>query len=128
MRKTLDDKRDKIGAEDDWQDLDLLRQEWPKWAASQPTALAAGSSSSSRPSSPEQKNAKPRSFSDRTAKAFFVPKTEIAENGYDLSINRYKEIVHEEETYDKPTIIIGRLKKLEAEIASDLQELEVMLG
>lgn len=104
--KTLDDKRDKIGAEDDWQDLDLLRKEWPKWNG------GAGK----------------KHFKDRKAKAFFVPKSEIAENGYDLSINRYKEIVHEEETYDLPTVIIGRLKKLEAEIASDLEKLEAMLG
>ena len=56
-----------------------------------------------------------------------MPKSEIAENGYDLSINRYKEIVHEEETYDSPKIILGRLKELEVEIASDLEELEAML-
>lgn len=104
--KTLDDKRDKIGAEDDWQDLDLLRMQWPKWNG------GTGK----------------KHFKDQTAKAFFVSKSEIAENGYDLSINRYKEIVHEEETYDLPTVIIGRLKKLEAEIASDLEKLEAMLG
>ena len=103
--KTLDDKRDKIGAEDDWQDLDLLRKEWPKWNC------GAGK----------------KQFKDRKAKAFFVPKSEIAENGYDLSINRYKEIVHEEETYDSPKIILGRLKEPEVEIASDLEELEAML-
>jgi type I restriction enzyme M protein len=44
------------------------------------------------------------------------------------SSNRYKEIVHEEEQYDSPKIIIGRLKSLEAEIAQDLIELERMLG
>ena len=104
--RTLDDKRDKIGAEDDYQDLDLLRKEWPKWN------FGAGK----------------KHFKDRKAKAFFVPKSEIAENGYDLSINRYKEIVHEEEKYDSPKVIIGRLKELEAEIASDLEDLEAMLG
>lgn len=104
--KTLDDRRDKIGAEDDWQDLDLLRKEWPKWNG------GAGK----------------KHFKDRKAKAFFVPKSEIADNGYDLSINRYKEIVHEEEKYDAPKVIIERLKKLEAEIAVDLEELEAMLG
>jgi type I restriction enzyme M protein len=64
---------------------------------------------------------------DRKDKAFFVPKAEIAENKYDLSLNRYKEIVHEEVTYDSPKKIIGRLKKLEGEITSDLEELEGML-
>ena len=117
--KTLDDKRDKIGAEDDWQDLDVLRKAWPKWNDSvSRKALAAGSS----------KNKQSLPFKDRKSKAFYVPKSEIAENGYDLSINRYKEIVHEEETYDKPLVILGRLKELEAEIAADLEELEAMLG
>lgn len=67
-------------------------------------------------------------FSDRTANAFFVPKSEIEENAFDLSIIRYKEIVHDEEQYDTPKVILGRLKKLEAEIAQDLTELERMLG
>ena len=52
---------------------------------------------------------------------------EIAENNYELSINRYKEIVHEELKYDPPKKILGRLKKLEAEIAKDLEDLEAML-
>lgn len=65
---------------------------------------------------------------DRKDKAFFVPKAEIAENKYDLSLNRYKEIIHEEVKYAPPKKILGRLKKLEEEIASDLEELEGMLG
>ena len=70
----------------------------------------------------------PKKDTDRTARAFFVPKSEIADNGYDLSLNRYKEIVHEEVHYDPPKKILARLKKLEAEIATDLEELEAMLG
>jgi len=70
----------------------------------------------------------PKKDTDRTAKAFFVPKAEIADNGYDLSINRYKEIVYEEVEYDPPKKILGRLKKLEAEISKDVDELEAMLG
>jgi type I restriction enzyme M protein len=66
--------------------------------------------------------------SDRKNKAFFVPKAEIAENKYDLSLSRYKEIVHEQVKYDPPKEILARLKKLEAEITSDLEELEAMLG
>jgi hypothetical protein len=49
------------------------------------------------------------------------------EKGYDLSINRYKEIVHEEVQYDPPKTILKRLKKMESEIAKDLEELEAML-
>lgn len=64
---------------------------------------------------------------DRKEKAFFVPKTDIVEQDYDLSLNRYKEVVHEEAKYDPPKAILKRLKKLEVDIASDLQELEAML-
>lgn len=64
---------------------------------------------------------------DRKGKAFFVPKSEIAENGYDLSINRYKEIEYEAVEYDPPLEILGRLRELEAEISQDLDELEEML-
>jgi type I restriction enzyme M protein len=70
----------------------------------------------------------PKKDTDRKDKAFFVPKAEIAENKYDLSLNRYKEIVHEEVKYDSPKKILARLEKLEAEIANDLAELEAMLG
>ena len=36
-------------------------------------------------------------YDDRTQKAFTVPKDELKANKYDLSINRYKEVVYEEE-------------------------------
>jgi type I restriction enzyme M protein len=73
-------------------------------------------------------NRDPKGESDRKAKAFFVPKKEIKNNGYDLSINRYKEIEYEEVEYEPPKIILGKLRSLEAEISSDLDELEKMLG
>ncbi|MCW6037508.1 type I restriction-modification system subunit M [Spirulina subsalsa FACHB-351] len=64
---------------------------------------------------------------DRTAKAFFVPKGEIAANGYDLSISRYKEVEYEEVSYAPPLEILGQLKALENEILADLDDLEGML-
>ena len=64
---------------------------------------------------------------NRKGKAFFVPKSEIVENGYDLSINRYKEIEYEAVEYDPPLQILGRLRSLEDEIRKDLDELEEML-
>jgi type I restriction enzyme M protein len=64
----------------------------------------------------------------RTEQSFFVPAAEIRENGYDLSINRYKEIVHEEVRYDPPKQIITDLKKIESEIQQDLTEIEEMDG
>jgi type I restriction enzyme M protein len=65
---------------------------------------------------------------NRTAKAFFVPKKEIAANGYDLSINRYKETEYEEVSYELPLVILGKLRCLEDEIRADLNELEEMLN
>ncbi|MCB5412264.1 type I restriction-modification system subunit M [Pseudogemmobacter faecipullorum] len=65
----------------------------------------------------------------RTAQSFFVPKAEIAEAGtYDLSLNRYKEIEHEEVTHQSPAEIIAELRGLEGEIAQGLQRLEEMLA
>lgn len=63
----------------------------------------------------------------RTAQSFCVPKAEIAEAGYDLSLNRYKEVVHEAAEHRHPKEIIAELKALEQEIAVGLAELETML-
>ena len=64
----------------------------------------------------------------RTAQSFCVPKAEIAANGYDLSINRYKEVVHDVVEHLPPKAIMARLDKLEAEIEAGMKELEGMLG
>ena len=63
----------------------------------------------------------------RTEQSFFVSKEEIVENSYDLSINKYKEIVYEEVHYDAPEVILGRIRDLEKEITQGLEELERML-
>jgi type I restriction enzyme M protein len=70
----------------------------------------------------------PAKDSDRQAKAFFVPCEEIRANGYDLSINRYKEIAYEEVSYDPPKVILQKLRSLEDEIRADLDVLEGLLG
>ena len=57
-----------------------------------------------------------------------MPKAEIAAAGYDLSINRYKQLVHEAADHRPPKEIIAELKVLEAEIAEGLDELEGMLA
>ena len=64
---------------------------------------------------------------DRSRKAFFVLKDEIAANGYDLSINRYKEVEYEEIAYESPIVILQKLRSLEGEIKADLDELEKLL-
>lgn len=63
----------------------------------------------------------------RTEQSFFVPREEIAENEYDLSLNRYKEVVYEPVEYDPPAVILERLAALEAEIAEGRRELEGLL-
>jgi type I restriction enzyme M protein len=64
----------------------------------------------------------------RTAKSFLVPLQEIRDNKYDLSINRYKKVEHEEVEYEPPQVIIARLEALEQEIAAELAELKGMVG
>jgi type I restriction enzyme M protein len=63
----------------------------------------------------------------RTAQSFAVPRAEIAAKNYDLSLNRYKEVVNEEVKHDPPKKILVELKKLEAEILHGIEELEGML-
>ena len=65
---------------------------------------------------------------ERTDQSFLVPKAEIAENDYDLSINRYKQVEYEAVEYDPPEVILARLKELDEEIARGREELEEMLG
>jgi len=63
----------------------------------------------------------------RTDQSFCVPKAEIVAQGYDLSINRYQEVVHEVIEHRSPQEIVAKLAKLETEIQQGLKELEGML-
>ena len=63
----------------------------------------------------------------RTEQSFLVPKADIAAQGYDLSVNRYKEVVHEEVPHRPPGEILVSLGKLEAEIQQGMKELEGLL-
>lgn len=63
----------------------------------------------------------------RTEQSFFVPKSEIVANNYDLSINKYKEIVYEKVEYPAPKTLISEIKGLQNEIATGLNELEAMI-
>lgn len=97
---SLDDKRDRV----DQNDIPEILRTW--------------------------KERNPENDDNRKAKHFFVPVNEIKENGYDLSINRYKEMVYEEIEYDTPDEIInGKLgehgiKKLMETRLNLLKELE----
>ena len=63
----------------------------------------------------------------RTDKSFFVPKQEIVDNEYDLSINKYKEIIYEKVEYEEPEVILQKLEELSKSIDENLKELKVML-
>ena len=64
----------------------------------------------------------------RTEQSFFVPKQEIADNGYDLSINKYKEIEYTPIAYPPTKEILAQIRQLETEITENLNELEKMLA
>lgn len=63
----------------------------------------------------------------RTEKSFFVSKEEIVENDYDLSINKYKEIVVEKKEYEDPKVILKKVIDMEKELQQKLKELEEMI-
>lgn len=63
----------------------------------------------------------------RTDKSFMVDVEEIRENGYDLSINRYKEIVYDKVEYEDPKAIIEKIRKLEDEIQTGLNEIDKLV-
>lgn len=63
----------------------------------------------------------------RTDKSFLVPKEEIAQNDYDLSINKYKETAYTPIDYPPTTEILDEIETLETEIAKSLKDLRGML-
>ena len=99
--RTLDDKRSRIG--DGTGDMPDVQARYRQWSE--------GSGD----------------FSDRTATSFEVSCDAIRSQGYDLSINRYREQIHAAETHDDPKAILQRLKRLEDEIQTDLNQLEALL-
>lgn len=63
----------------------------------------------------------------RTDQSFMVPVDEIRANKYDLSINRYKEVVYEQKIYAAPSTIISEIEALDAERADLLEQLKSLL-
>jgi type I restriction enzyme M protein len=64
---------------------------------------------------------------DRTARAFFVPVGEIKANGYDLSINRYREAAHEVVEHESAGVLLARMRVTEQEILKELDGIEELL-
>ena len=65
---------------------------------------------------------------ERTEQSFFVPKDEIVENDYDLSINKYKKIEYVPVEYPSTIEIMTELRESEMEIGKEMEELERLLG
>ena len=63
----------------------------------------------------------------RTEQSFFVPKQEIVDNAYDLSINKYKEVEYVPVEYPSTQEIMTELHELEMQITAGLEELGAML-
>ena len=65
---------------------------------------------------------------ERTEQSFFVPKKEIVDNGYDLSINKYKKTEYKPVDFPSTTELMTERHELEMEITKGLAELEGMLN
>lgn len=63
----------------------------------------------------------------RTDQSFFVPVEDIIANEYDLSINKYKEVVYETVQYESTEVIMGKIEALEKEIQAEMVELKKLL-
>ncbi|MEI2715009.1 MAG: class I SAM-dependent DNA methyltransferase [Nocardioides sp.] len=105
---SLDDKRNPVEAND-------LPDVLARWS-SRPTSVEPGETTWSE------------TTRARTEQSFLVPKTDIVAQGYDLSLNRYKEIEYDEVEHRAPLEIIADIEKLEAEISDGLAELKAMLS
>ena len=65
---------------------------------------------------------------DRTEQSFLVPKEEIVQNDYDLSINKYKKTEYKPVEYPPTVEIMAELRELEMKIGEEMDELEKLLG
>lgn len=106
---SLDDKRNKIEG-NELPDVEAKWQQYCKLVDANATAKRIN-----------------KAFGDKKQQAFVVDAEDIKTNKYDLSINRYKEVVYEEEKYDPPQKILKRLMALETDIMNELKDLEGML-
>jgi type I restriction enzyme M protein len=64
----------------------------------------------------------------RTEQSFFVTVEDIVANDYDLSINKYKEVVYEKVEYEPTDVIMGKIEAIESEIQTEFAELKKLLN
>ena len=74
------------------------------------------------------KNIEAETDRKRTDKSFMVPKQDIVDNDYDLSINKYKEVEYQKVEYPPTSEIMANIRELELEIGKEMDELEKLLG
>ena len=115
---TLDDKRSETKENDI---PDILKRYSSLRGATATKQSVSSSDSDAAISSPEAQR-------KRTEKSFLVPFEEIKANDWDLSINRYKEIVYEEIEYAPPAEIIQEIETLDQERNEALKALKAMLN
>ncbi|HBA67433.1 MAG TPA: N-6 DNA methylase, partial [Methylococcaceae bacterium] len=120
---SLDDKRDPKYQDEQGNplsfagDLPKVLEAYQQWQAHKnATAMDGGSTENAG-----------AIFSDKTQACFWISKVEIAANKYDLSVNRYKKTVHQEEEYEDPKEILQQWMSLVDEIQGELKKLEGML-
>ena len=126
---SLDDKRNALDATQHATNNlpDLLT----RWRSLRPSSLVGAAALRAAHSVAEPAPAyttSPEAQRNRTDQSFLVPKAEIAGNDYDLSINRYKQVVYAEVKHESPKVILAELMKLEEEIVRGMKELEGMLS
>lgn len=63
----------------------------------------------------------------RTEKSFFVPKQEIVDNGYDLSINKYKKVEYVAEKYPPTSEILARIEDRIKDMQKSIDQLKELL-
>ena len=63
----------------------------------------------------------------RIEQSFMVPKKDIVENEYDLSINKYKEVEYVAVEYPPTSEIMANIREIEIEIGNEMDELEKLL-
>lgn len=64
----------------------------------------------------------------KTEQSFFVDKADIAANDYDLSINRYKEVIYEKVEYEKPEVILRRIEHLVSELSEKADKIKKLVN
>jgi type I restriction enzyme M protein len=126
---SLDDKRQPALPEEKLGVTPAVLQERPSGESREPPWTVGDHQKNNLPDVLARWNARDTSERERprTAQSFCVPKADIAANGYDLSINRYKEVVHEEVVHRTPAEIMTTLDALETEIQAGMKKLAEML-